>query len=262
MSTTTLAAGHRQGAADPASGSASTALPQAGQDRPLGARRASSCSTRCRCSASPFITTDRLRLRRRAVHRRRPTSSWRSASTSWSATPACSTSATSASTPRRLHRRRPRPPSTATWPWLARRCRSRSSSRWSPACILGAPTLRVRGDYLAIVTLGFGEIIRLTVDQHRVARAAAPGHLRHRRGPPERRDSFEIPHLDWSSGVAGRRPRHDDRRSSSSACSTVPYYWLALTVIIARAARRHRWSRTAGSAGPGRRPARTRTPPS
>jgi branched-chain amino acid transport system permease protein len=27
--------------------------------------------------------------------------------------------------------------------------------------ILGAPTLRVRGDYLAIVTLGFGEIIRL-----------------------------------------------------------------------------------------------------
>ena len=27
--------------------------------------------------------------------------------------------------------------------------------------MLGAPTLRVRGDYLAIVTLGFGEIIRL-----------------------------------------------------------------------------------------------------
>ena len=27
--------------------------------------------------------------------------------------------------------------------------------------LLGAPTLRVRGDYLAIVTLGFGEIIRL-----------------------------------------------------------------------------------------------------
>src|SRR6476661_6823061 len=29
--------------------------------------------------------------------------------------------------------------------------------------ILGAPTLRVRGDYLAIVTLGFGEIVRLTL---------------------------------------------------------------------------------------------------
>lgn len=29
--------------------------------------------------------------------------------------------------------------------------------------LLGAPTLRVRGDYLAIVTLGFGEIIRIAV---------------------------------------------------------------------------------------------------
>src|SRR3954451_8244102 len=29
--------------------------------------------------------------------------------------------------------------------------------------ILGAPTLRVRGDYLAIVTLGFGEIIRIVI---------------------------------------------------------------------------------------------------
>src|SRR3546814_5169686 len=28
--------------------------------------------------------------------------------------------------------------------------------------LLGWPTLRIRGDYLAIVTLGFGEIIRLT----------------------------------------------------------------------------------------------------
>ena len=30
--------------------------------------------------------------------------------------------------------------------------------------ILGAPTLRLRGDYLAIVTLGFGEIIRLILE--------------------------------------------------------------------------------------------------
>src|SRR3954465_6581667 len=30
--------------------------------------------------------------------------------------------------------------------------------------ILGTPTLRLRGDYLAIVTLGFGEIIRLVGD--------------------------------------------------------------------------------------------------
>ena len=62
--------------------------------------------------------------------------------------------------------------------------------------ILGAPTLRVRGDYLAIVTLGFGEIIRITITQHRLAgclgrhqghpvaaeRRARPD--RHRRGRP------------------------------------------------------------------------------
>ena len=30
--------------------------------------------------------------------------------------------------------------------------------------VLGAPTLRLRGDYLAIVTLGFGEIFRITVN--------------------------------------------------------------------------------------------------
>ncbi|MHB1614636.1 MAG: branched-chain amino acid ABC transporter permease [Actinomycetes bacterium] len=30
--------------------------------------------------------------------------------------------------------------------------------------LLGAPTLRLRGDYLAIVTLGFGEIIRITAN--------------------------------------------------------------------------------------------------
>jgi branched-chain amino acid transport system permease protein len=31
--------------------------------------------------------------------------------------------------------------------------------------VLGAPTLRLRGDYLAIVTLGFGEIIRISANQ-------------------------------------------------------------------------------------------------
>ena len=30
--------------------------------------------------------------------------------------------------------------------------------------LLGTPTLRLRGDYLAIVTLGFGEIIRITAN--------------------------------------------------------------------------------------------------
>ena len=34
----------------------------------------------------------------------------------------------------------------------------------SAGVILGTPTLRLRGDYLAIVTLGFGEIIRITAN--------------------------------------------------------------------------------------------------
>ena len=31
-------------------------------------------------------------------------------------------------------------------------------------CIIGYPTLRMRGDYLAIVTLGFGEIVRIVLN--------------------------------------------------------------------------------------------------
>jgi branched-chain amino acid transport system permease protein len=55
--------------------------------------------------------------------------------------------------------------------WLRRisacTCPSGSSCRWAPlspalaGVMLGAPTLRLRGDYLAIVTLGFGEIVRI-----------------------------------------------------------------------------------------------------
>ena len=46
--------------------------------------------------------------------------------------------------------------------WTCRSCRCCSSAPRSPrssASLLGAPTLRLRGDYLAIVTLGFGEIV-------------------------------------------------------------------------------------------------------
>ncbi len=42
--------------------------------------------------------------------------------------------------------------------WLAPRSLAGVSPRWS-AIVIGLPTLRLRGDYLAIVTLGFGEII-------------------------------------------------------------------------------------------------------
>ncbi len=52
--------------------------------------------------------------------------------------------------------------------------------------LLGIPVLRLRGDYLAIVTLGFGEIIRLFHAQPGAADQWASGHVEHS-GPGHRR---------------------------------------------------------------------------
>ena len=41
------------------------------------------------------------------------------------------------------------------------------------ACIIGAPTLRLRSDYLAIVTLGFGEIVRITARNLKITGGAS-----------------------------------------------------------------------------------------
>ena len=49
------------------------------------------------------------------------------------------------------------------WAWLACVPLAMAVTALS-GLILGTPTLRLRGDYLAIVTLGFGEIIRLLAD--------------------------------------------------------------------------------------------------
>ncbi len=54
---------------------------------------------------------------------------------------------------------------------------------------LGAPTLRLRGDYLAIVTLGFGEIVRI-VAQNSTALGTGPGHHRHPAPRPILRGRF------------------------------------------------------------------------
>lgn len=95
--------------------------------------------------------------------------------------------------------------------------------------LLGAPTLRVRGDYLAIVTLGFGEIIRLTaVNSDWLGAAAGVPKV----GRPPSVELFSIPRLDWSTGV----PLLDYNRQSTAfefgVIDIVPYYWLALTVVI------------------------------
>jgi branched-chain amino acid transport system permease protein len=72
--------------------------------------------------------------------------------------------------------------------------------------ILGAPTLRLRGDYLAIVTLGFGEIVRITANNSDVIGGA--------------RGITNIPHPPPLFGM-------------TFALDPAPYYYLILVVIIA-----------------------------
>lgn len=57
----------------------------------------------------------------------------------------------------------PSGPFSADWAWLSCVPIAIAITAIS-GLILGTPTLRLRGDYLAIVTLGFGEIIRLLAD--------------------------------------------------------------------------------------------------
>ncbi len=95
--------------------------------------------------------------------------------------------------------------------------------------LLGWPTLRVRGDYLAIVTLGFGEIIRLTATN-----STWLGGARGVSGidRPPSVELFDIPHINWDTGT----PLVDlDRQTTFlkfGVIDQIPYYWLALTVII------------------------------
>ncbi|WP_216206936.1 branched-chain amino acid ABC transporter permease [Amycolatopsis aidingensis] len=75
--------------------------------------------------------------------------------------------------------------------------------------ILGTPTLRLRGDYLAIVTLGFGEIVRLLADN------IDP--LRGNRGFQE----VGAPPGTWSDGSA-----------IFTNTDGKPWYWFCVTIII------------------------------
>ena len=95
--------------------------------------------------------------------------------------------------------------------------------------LLGAPTLRVRGDYLAIVTLGFGEIIRLV--------ALNTEWLNQARGitdipRPPSLDLFEVPRLVWNGLTATVDLGNQSTFLKFGLIDGVPYYWLALSVII------------------------------
>ncbi|WIM98192.1 branched-chain amino acid ABC transporter permease [Actinoplanes oblitus] len=75
--------------------------------------------------------------------------------------------------------------------------------------LLGWPTLRLRGDYLAIVTLGFAEIIRIIVTSSDWARGE--------------RGFSQIPHPPG---------QHSDGTPIFGVADATPYFWLALTVVI------------------------------
>ncbi|MCY4726203.1 branched-chain amino acid ABC transporter permease [Nocardioides sp. STR2] len=76
--------------------------------------------------------------------------------------------------------------------------------------ILGAPTLRLRGDYLAIVTLGFGEIIRITARNLDNVTGGAAG----------------ITQVPVPPGP------EIDGRSFFNTIDAERWYWLALVILI------------------------------
>ena len=76
--------------------------------------------------------------------------------------------------------------------------------------ILGAPTLRLRGDYLAIVTLGFGEIIRITARNLDNVTNGATG----------------------ISGVPVPPGPEIDGRPFFNTIDAERWYWLALSILI------------------------------
>ena len=95
--------------------------------------------------------------------------------------------------------------------------------------LLGAPTLRVRGDYLAIVTLGFGEIIRLAAvntewlgDARGISKIDRPPSI----------ELFEVPHLFWDGGTPLVDPDDTTVFLEFGVLDQIPYYWLGLTVVI------------------------------
>ncbi len=95
--------------------------------------------------------------------------------------------------------------------------------------ILGAPTLRVRGDYLAIVTLGFGEIVRLIAVNWQWG-GGAPGITNVPRPPSI--ELFSLPHLDWNGFVATINLDETTTFLKFGVLDQIPYYWMALTVIF------------------------------
>jgi branched-chain amino acid transport system permease protein len=86
--------------------------------------------------------------------------------------------------------------------------------------LLGWPTLRLRGDYLAIVTLGFGEIIA-----NFATFSGATNGTRGITAIPQPSGATWPAWMNWFPGAATGEPIFD-------VSHVVGYYWLALTVVF------------------------------
>jgi branched-chain amino acid transport system permease protein len=94
------------------------------------------------------------------------------------------------------------------WAWLAAVPVALAATMLA-GLILGWPTLRLRGDYLAIVTLGFAEIIRIVATNTQTFRGD--------------RGFTGIPHP----------PGTWNGKAIFGVTDAIPYFWLGLVVIIA-----------------------------
>src|SRR5207342_1844570 len=84
--------------------------------------------------------------------------------------------------------------------------------------LLGAPTLKLRGDYLAIVTLGFGEIIRIFLNN-----LSRPVNITNGPQGIARVDPFRIDGIDFSKS---------DSFLGLTFSGPIKYYYLLLLVLI------------------------------
>jgi len=115
-----------------------------------------------------------------------------------------------------------------SWPFLATIPAAVGLAMLS-GVILGAPTLRVRGDYLAIVTLGFGEIIRLAAKNSDWLGGARG--IQNVPKPPSVH-LFDVPHLKWENGTVLVDVTNKTQAFVFGFIDYVPYYWMALTVVF------------------------------
>jgi branched-chain amino acid transport system permease protein len=85
--------------------------------------------------------------------------------------------------------------------------------------LLGAPTLKLRGDYLAIVTLGFGEIVRIFLNN-----LAAPVNITNGPMGIARIDAFRIGGLEFA---------RSDTLAGLTFSGPIKYYYFLLLVLLA-----------------------------